>query len=89
MYMGFDHVGLADTGRYWRTLHDRDRTPQIFGGNLMIRKIDTVLACNIHEHISGSFNMGYSLNLNGKCDREKNKSRKRPEGTRKLDTGPV
>ena len=53
--MGFDHVGLANTDRYWLDIHEKYRTPQIFNWSFMSRQIDTVVACNIHDQLLVSF----------------------------------
>ena len=47
--MKFDHIGLEETIRHWRSLQYENIIPQRFRGHLMSHKLDLITACNKHD----------------------------------------
>ena len=60
---GFDHIGLADTGRDWPSLPDEDKIPQIFRGNFIRQQVDSATSYNQNDTLSGSYQYGGTLSL--------------------------
>ena len=56
-------MGLAKTGRYWPYIPDNDITPQRFQAHFMRKKLDTIMACNDHNTLSGRFQYGVKASL--------------------------
>mmetsp|Transcript_53808 Transcript_53808/g.161028 ORF Transcript_53808/g.161028 Transcript_53808/m.161028 type:complete len:426 (-) Transcript_53808:3458-4735(-) len=59
----FDHVGLAETGRYWPLVADDDRLPQRFRSHFLSKKLYCTTACNKHDKVSGSYQLGGTSSL--------------------------
>ena len=60
---GFDHIGLADTGRHWPPLTDEDKTPQIFRGHFKSQKLDSTTSYNRHDNLSGPYQYDGMISL--------------------------
>eukprot|EP00957_Ditylum_brightwellii_P081237 6179606-Ditylum_brightwellii.AAC.1 len=55
---GFSHLGLADLGRNWSLIPDEDRPPMRFRGHFDQGKLAFTAANNIHDKISGKYQVG-------------------------------
>ena len=60
---GFDHIGLADTGRHWTSLPDEDNIPHRFIGYSIIQKLDSTTSYNQHDTLSGTYQYSGTLSL--------------------------
>ena len=58
-----DHLGLAETGQHWPSLQYDDRKPHRFIGNFMSHQLDSTVAYNKHDMLSGSYQFGGTASL--------------------------
>ena len=50
---GFDHIGLEDTGRHWKSLPDEYKIPQIFRGHFITQQLDSTTSYKWNDTLSG------------------------------------
>ena len=79
--MKFDHIGLAEISRHRNYLQEEDRIPQRFRGHFMIQQLESITACNQHDHFIGPFQYGGTASLStGNLTGRKTPSRRDPSG---------
>ena len=53
--LNLDHIGLAETGKHWPSLHENDRITQRLRRQFMIHQLESTMSYNKHDLLSESY----------------------------------